>query len=383
MVTLANRVKVETTTTSTGTITLGVAVEGYQTFASGGVPNGASVRYVIEDGTNWEIGTGTYTATGTTLTRTVIESSASGAKINLSGTATVFIGIGDADIQQPPSEGPFVDGDKTKLTGITALATPTNAANVGTALTGFTTGVDAIGTDLIPVFDASAGTWEKQTIANAALQGQKGQKGDKGQKGAVGADSTVEGDKGQKGEVGADSIVKGQKGEVGADSIVKGQKGEVGADSIVKGQKGEKGEKGQKGAVGADSIVKGQKGEVGADSIVKGQKGEVGAASTQAGQKGEPGAGGTPATTYNTIGSYVFAGRLSGRLAAGVTVSGGSLYTFCMHGSFTTSLAANTTLADPDFVAGASLSGTWRQQFTSVVGNNGTNVRGGLFVRIS
>jgi hypothetical protein len=91
MVTLVNRAKMSTSTTGTGTITLGSAEDGYQSFADAGVTNGDVVRYVIEDGDDWEIGSGTYTATGTTLTRTVDESSNSDAALNLTGSAVMFV----------------------------------------------------------------------------------------------------------------------------------------------------------------------------------------------------------------------------------------------------------------------------------------------------
>ena len=100
MVTLVNRAKVSTATTGTGTITLGAAESGYQSFADAGVVDTNVVRYVIEDGDAWEIGTGTYTATGTTLTRTVTESSNADAAISLTGSAVVYVTATDADFRE-------------------------------------------------------------------------------------------------------------------------------------------------------------------------------------------------------------------------------------------------------------------------------------------
>jgi hypothetical protein len=95
----ANRVKVNTSTTGTGTITLGSAVQGFQTFADGGIVNNDSVRYTIVDGDDWEVGTGTYTSTGTTLSRTLIESS-TGSLLNLSGSdVQVFITMASIDVE--------------------------------------------------------------------------------------------------------------------------------------------------------------------------------------------------------------------------------------------------------------------------------------------
>jgi hypothetical protein len=100
MTKLVNRAKMTTATTGTGTITLGSAVDGYQTFASAGVVNADVVRYVIEDGNDWEIGLGTYNTSGTILSRNVDESS-TGNLLNLSGSAVVYATAAADDIGSP------------------------------------------------------------------------------------------------------------------------------------------------------------------------------------------------------------------------------------------------------------------------------------------
>lgn len=88
---VADRVQETTTTSGTGTITLGGAVSGFQTFAV--IGNGNQTYYTVTSGTAWEVGIGTYTSSGTTLSRdTVLASSAGGTtKISLSGTSNVFV----------------------------------------------------------------------------------------------------------------------------------------------------------------------------------------------------------------------------------------------------------------------------------------------------
>ena len=91
MAKLFNRAKMTTSTTGSGTVTLSSAANGFQSFADAGVSDGDVIQYVIEEGSAWEIGTGTYSASGTSLTRTPSESSNSGSAISLGGTAKVSI----------------------------------------------------------------------------------------------------------------------------------------------------------------------------------------------------------------------------------------------------------------------------------------------------
>ena len=149
---LANRVKVGTSTTGTGTVSLGSAFDGFQTFADGGITNGQVVRYVIVDGTAFEIGTGTFTSSGNTMSRTLTESS-TGSLLNLSGSdVEVFISPAAADLVLKDSSGNIavsgtVDGrdvatDGTKLDGIATGATNVTNTNQLTNGAGFITSAD-------------------------------------------------------------------------------------------------------------------------------------------------------------------------------------------------------------------------------------------------
>ena len=87
---LKDRVKETTTTTGTGTYTLAGAATGFEAFSE--IGDGNTTYYCCTDGTDFEVGIGTYTASGTTLARTtILQSSNSDAAVNwTSGTRDIF-----------------------------------------------------------------------------------------------------------------------------------------------------------------------------------------------------------------------------------------------------------------------------------------------------
>ena len=87
---IKDRIKETSTTTGTGTYTLAGAVTGFEAFSQ--VGDGNTTYYTCTDGTDFETGIGTYTASGTTLARTtILQSSNSDNAVNwTSGTRTLF-----------------------------------------------------------------------------------------------------------------------------------------------------------------------------------------------------------------------------------------------------------------------------------------------------
>lgn len=85
----------------TGTFTLAAAVQPFNTFAQAGVIDQEVVPYSAVDGiANSEKGWGVYTASGTTLTRNVFQSTNGNAPINASIITQVFIDPSVADLVQ-------------------------------------------------------------------------------------------------------------------------------------------------------------------------------------------------------------------------------------------------------------------------------------------
>ena len=92
---LADRVKETTTTAGTGTVTLLGAATGFQSFAVIGDTNTTYYCIAGQTGSEWEVGVGTYTASGTTLARTTVLSNSAGTQPTAltfsAGTKDVFV----------------------------------------------------------------------------------------------------------------------------------------------------------------------------------------------------------------------------------------------------------------------------------------------------
>ena len=125
---LKDRVKETTSTTGTGTVTLDGAAAGFQSFAA--VGNGNQTFYAIVDATSgaWEVGVGTYTSSGTTLSRTtVVSSSNAGSLVNFgAGSKDVFV-------TYPSSRSVYLDAAGSAVTTLDIGTLGASTANITTA----------------------------------------------------------------------------------------------------------------------------------------------------------------------------------------------------------------------------------------------------------
>ena len=119
---LKDRVKETSTTTGTGTFTLAGASTGFQSFSAVGDGNTTYYAIALQGGSEWEVGIGTYTSSGTTLARTtVLASSNSGSAVNFSaGTKDVFVTM-PADKSVTGSNG-YIENDSTISISSTIVA---------------------------------------------------------------------------------------------------------------------------------------------------------------------------------------------------------------------------------------------------------------------
>jgi len=158
---VADRVRETTTTTGTGTYTLAGAVTGFETFGSIGNTN--TTYYCCTDGTNFEVGVGTYASSGTTLARTtILQSSNSDSAVNWSaGTRQIFCTL--------PAEKSVIE-DASNNVSIGGVLTSTGLTIGSAAITETELEIlDGAGvtTDELNLLDGSAKSTASITLDNA------------------------------------------------------------------------------------------------------------------------------------------------------------------------------------------------------------------------
>jgi hypothetical protein len=168
-----DRVKEQTTTTGTGSVTLGGAVSGFQTFGAA-VGNANTTYYAIVHQTadEWEVGLGTYTAAGTVLSRdTILDSSNAGSAVPFSaGTKDVFVtyaadkaiyrdAAGEVSVTRATSATYAVSAETaTSATNATTAITATSATNASYALSATNANFAASATEATTAITATSAT---------------------------------------------------------------------------------------------------------------------------------------------------------------------------------------------------------------------------------
>ena len=162
---LKDRVRETSITTGTGTLTLNGAVTGFQSFSV--IGNSNTTYYAIVDVTTgaWEVGVGTYTASGTTLSRTtVLESSVGGGLVNFTSN------IKDVFCTYPAEQAVTLDDVQT-LTNKTLTSPVLVTPALGTPASGVMTNVTGTAAGLSIGGNAATATNASTVTTNANLTG--------------------------------------------------------------------------------------------------------------------------------------------------------------------------------------------------------------------
>jgi hypothetical protein len=138
---LKDRVKQTASNPGTGTITLLTTTAGFQSFSA--IGDGNTTYFAIVDAASgaWEVNYGTYTSSGTTLTRnaTPLSSSAGGALVNFTGSVDVFC-------TYPSSRSAYQNeaGTQVVQTAFGAITATSAALTTGTITTAPTSNTDIV-----------------------------------------------------------------------------------------------------------------------------------------------------------------------------------------------------------------------------------------------
>ena len=144
---LKDRVKQAASNPGTGTITLGATAAGFQSFAA--IGNGNVTYFAIVDPVSgaWEVNYGTYTSSGTTLTRnaTPFSSSNGGALVNFTGTTL------DVFVTYPSSRSAYQNETGTQVvqTEFGAITATSAALTTGTISTTATNNTDIVNKEYV------------------------------------------------------------------------------------------------------------------------------------------------------------------------------------------------------------------------------------------
>jgi hypothetical protein len=177
---LYDRVQQTGTANTTVSFTLSGTVTGFQSFSA--IGNGNTTYYAATDlSGNWEVGLGTYSTTGPTLTRTTIYSSSNaGSAVTFSGAVNVFVTY--------PAKNSVVSSNNSGTSGQVLTSggsgvaptwtTPTTGTVTSVALSGGTTGLTVSGSPIttsgtitlagtLAIANGGSGATTAQTAMNA------------------------------------------------------------------------------------------------------------------------------------------------------------------------------------------------------------------------